>query len=224
MASWRCVSVWRTNWELFMNILNNFDICWVANYNSRSRQTVNRFCSWRIASWGIKTTKLYTIIYHLRLDCADIFSSLSSYLPLCLSPCLNSLRFSFVSFRFVRLAVLCCFAPSFVVDICRNRAPRIIFRFAYHKVDWVSAIKTKARNAKCWRWCWWCWTCLPLAMLMIAISLFLIVHRYTPTIRQRYTIATQMLIHFGSNRYFSLSLLSLLSLSLCFGWHVPCAS
>lgn len=111
MASWRCVcvSVWRTNWELFMNILNNFDICcWVANDNSRSRQTVNRFCSWRIASWGIKTTKLYTIIYHLRLDCADIFSSLSSYLPLYLSPCLNSLRFSFVSFRSPRCSLLFC--------------------------------------------------------------------------------------------------------------------
>lgn len=59
---------------------------------------------------------------------------ISPSLPRCL---LNSFRF--VSFA----SILFCFAPSFVVDICRNRAPRIIFRFAYHKVDWVSAIKQR---------------------------------------------------------------------------------
>lgn len=206
-----------------MNILNNFDICcWVANDNSRSRQTVNRFAADELRLGELKQRN-YIRLFIIYASIALI--SLARCLRIFLSTCLPaSTRCGSVSFRFVRLAVLCCFAPSFVVDICRNRAPRIIFRFAYHKVDWVSAIKTKARNAKCWRWCWWCWTCLPLAMLMIAISLFLIVHRYTPTISQRYTIATQMLIHFGSNRYFSLSLLSPLSLCLCFGWHVPCAS
>lgn len=87
---------------------------------------------------GIKATKLYTIIYHLRLDCPDIFSSLSR------CPAVSA-RLGFVSFRFVSFCTL--FLLVLLVDICRNRAPRIIFRFAYQPVDCGSAIKTKARNA-----------------------------------------------------------------------------
>lgn len=100
-----CECVWRTNWELFMNILNNFDICcWVANDNSRSRQTVNRFAADELRLGELKQRN-YIRLFIIYASIALI--SLARCLRIFLSACLPaSTRCGSVSFRFVSFASL----------------------------------------------------------------------------------------------------------------------